>query len=200
MRQFLATSLYYLNDLIFIKFQMSFYIVIVIDYLTRVLSLILLPKPFQFLSEKSSAPLELYKFLRWSLVLVGVGIFIDQVIGTFLYNHFQEFVLFKFPRYPNNYVKVVDLVFGIFLVAVSEEILFRKYVTIWLKEKLSSSVSIVIISSFIFALIHWSSGFHSVINSFFWALLPTYYFLKQGNLAPCVLAHYVTDVFSFLNN
>ncbi len=95
----------------------------------------------------------------------------DQNITNYLSEHFR-WRYFHFPVYPNNGLKYLDLTVGLTMVAIAEE--------------------------FVYAGIHWGSGLTGVVNSIVWAIPITWYYLKYKDIRPCVIAHYMTDLFVFL--
>jgi len=107
--------------------------------------------------------------------------------------------LFVFPPYPSTSLKIIDLTFGLLLVALSEEFIFRICLIEWLESFSLGRISVTVISCFIFATIHWGHGSVNVVLVFVWALLPAYYYQKKKDIFPCVLAHYVTNFIIFLN-
>lgn len=95
------------------------------------------------------------------------------------------------------------------MVAIAEEFVFRlillPQIIIYLRSHLSSGKlsnlhSLIggIISIIFFSGIHWGNGLTGVVNSIVWAIPITWYYLKYKDIRPCVIAHYMTDLFIFL--
>jgi membrane protease YdiL (CAAX protease family) len=51
----------------------------------------------------------------------------------------------------------------------------------------------VILSSFLFAIAHWSAGIYSMIPSFFFGVVQAYYFVKVRSLFPAITAHFFNN-------
>ena len=102
-------------------------------------------------------------FLVVFLVVALVGTTIDQ-------NGYQ--IVAKLPGYSplggmpaisNPVWNWIDLTFGLFMVGIFEELVFRGYMHTFMSRYTRNSFAIVVISAVAFGLIHWSLGLHDVL-------------------------------------
>ena len=105
--------------------------------------------------------------------------------------------LFNFGQIENTYLYWLDLIPGLFLVALSEELVFRKLGFSWLQSAGKSALQIVLISASLFALIHWGSGPGRVLLAFVIGAIYMFSYLKIGRIWPLVLAHWFNDFLAF---
>jgi membrane protease YdiL (CAAX protease family) len=137
----------------------------------------------------------------WSLVtfliVVCVGTAIDQ-------NGYQ--LIAKLPGYPplggmpaitNAVWNWLDLTFGLLMVGICEELVFRGFLHTFISKYTENSSAIVAISSVAFGLIHWSLGLHVVlITSTIGAVFMIAY-LKTRSLPAIMLAHFAINFIDF---
>ena len=91
----------------------------------------------------------------------------------------------------------LDLTFGLMLVGIFEELVFRGYMHTFLKRYTRNPFAIVLISSAAFGLIHWSLGLHAlVITSIIGALFMIAY-LRTRALPAIMLAHFAINFIDF---
>ncbi len=89
-------------------------------------------------------------------------------------------------------VRTVDLTFGLLLVALSEELVFRRLlISVFQSHR---ALHVIALSAFIFALIHLTSGISDVINAFVIGILLGIAFWKTRRISICVVAHYLVDL------
>ena len=98
---------------------------------------------------------------------------------------------FRFPEIPNPFFEAFDLTFGLFLVAVSEELIFRKLAYGWLSKAGLSQARIVLWSAVFFSVTHWSGGFTPLLNTFIMGVLYMMAYIRLGRIWPLVLAHWL---------
>jgi uncharacterized protein len=109
---------------------------------------------------------------------------------------FPATVLGHYPH-PTGWLNVFDLVFGLALVAASEEIIFRRYLRNALHPYVGGGPFAVFATSLLFGAYHWWAGLGNVllatvIGSFFMLMLR-----RSGALWPVALAHYLVDLIAF---
>jgi membrane protease YdiL (CAAX protease family) len=136
-------------------------------------------------------------FLVVFLVVALVGTIIDQ-------NGYQ--IVAKLPGYSplggmpaitNPVWNWIDLTFGLFMVGIFEELIFRGYMYTFISRYTRSSFAIVVISAVAFGLIHWSLGLHDVlITSIIGAVFMITY-LRTRSLPAIVLAHFAVNFIDF---
>lgn len=89
----------------------------------------------------------------------------------------------------------LDMTLGLGLVAVSEEIVFRGLALSALKTFTRNPVVILLASSLVFALIHWSTGLGNILDSFAYGLLFMAVTLRTGSIVPATVIHYNLDFY-----
>ena len=87
----------------------------------------------------------------------------------------------------------IDLTVGLALVAVVEELVFRGVMLEVLRRYTTSTVLIVVVSSLLFGLIHWSGGLHAVVVTSIIGAVFMVGYLAGGSLLPVMLAHFVIN-------
>lgn len=191
---------FYLNDLLFRVFQADYPKFISVMYITEFFAIgvcmIGIIKNHLRNTDLGFNTMSLKPLILWSIVLSLLGVSIDRTIGTVLYPPMKQWMFFHFPSYPNEYWRWFDLTFGIFLTALSEEVVFRGALLTTLRQRFSK-LGAGFISITIFAGIHWGSGLNSMINAFVWAILPTFFVLRYRSIYPVLIAHFVTDFVAF---
>ena len=131
------------------------------------------------------------------LIVAIVGTVIDQ-------NGYQ--LMAKLPGYPplggmpsitSPVWNWIDLTFGLLMVGICEELVFRGFMHTFISRYTENSCAIVLISSVAFGLIHWSLGLHVVlVTSTIGAILMIAY-LRTRSLPPIMLAHFAINFIDF---
>ncbi len=171
-----------------------------IDYTTRLLVLgLCLIWPSSRAIVREYHPVQFrYDLTVLALVALPIVGFLFQKLITKPIDKLMEFtILFKFHRIQEPVLYWFDLSFGLLLVAISEEIVFRKIAYSWLKNSGKSPTQIVLISSCLFAIVHWSNGLGNVISAFFIGLFYMVFYLKLKRLWPLILAHWFSNFIAF---
>jgi uncharacterized protein len=196
----ILVSIYLFNDFVFINTS-TIFLYLAFDYLFRILSIIIIiylikTKKISFSYLKLNL-LSFKAFIFWSLYLVFIGLIIFFVLENILLKIIPDIHLFNYPKYDSTFSKIVDLTFGLIIVALSEELIFRGYCYSYLTEKKYSYVKIIVISSVIFGLIHWSIGITAIITTGLWGIFTIISVKKTDSIFPSLLAHYLLDLISF---
>ena len=105
--------------------------------------------------------------------------------------------LFQSPIILNRELLVFDLTIGMALVAISEELAFRKVAFSLLRERGFGDGSIVILSSMAFALVHLTSGVASLLHALLAGLVLGTVYHVTGRLSVCVMLHFLDDFFIY---
>jgi membrane protease YdiL (CAAX protease family) len=136
-------------------------------------------------------------FLVVFLVVALVGTIIDQN-GYHLVAKLPGYSpLGSMPPITNRVWNWIDLTFGLLMVGIFEELIFRGYMHTFLSRYTKSSFAIVVTSAFAFGLIHWSLGLHDVlITSTIGAVFMIAY-LKTRSLPAIMLAHFAVNFIDF---
>ena len=192
---------FFINKLIYARWP-SYQIFLVTDYTCHILGLGLVylllrnaatpfPIPFR-LAVPSSKEL--------SVALAGAAILIAaSVVGMTFFRHLDahSWRLTRFPAPTNLALQFFDVTAGVVLAAISEEIVFRFYFMNLFLLRGASMRMTIILSTLIFAAIHWSYGASTTIFAAFAGLLFSIGFIGTGNLAVPIIAHAVFDAVFF---
>jgi membrane protease YdiL (CAAX protease family) len=193
------SALFYLNDFVFIalRAQESIYFA---DYAFRICVLM---GWYFWLSAKSIGMEQQEGDWGWKAGLVCALVL--PILGRVSYYTIEvPFVdmtgingLFDFPSIENPVFYWFDLSFGLLLVALSEELVFRKIALKWLESCGYGFVKIVVLSATLFSLMHWGSGPGRLIYAFVSGVLYMAVYLKVRRLWPVVLAHWIQNFAAF---
>jgi len=147
----------------------------------------------EFGLKTQSTPLFLVVFL----IVALVGTVIDQ-------NGYQ--LIEKLPGYSplggmpaitSPVWNWVDLTFGLLMVGICEELVFRGFMHTFISRYTENSCAIVLISSVAFGLIHWSLGLHVVIVTSTISAIFMLAFVRTRSLPAIMLAHFTINFIDF---
>jgi membrane protease YdiL (CAAX protease family) len=94
-------------------------------------------------------------------------------------------------------LQIFDDVFGLALVAYSEEMVFRRCARHLFRMYLGDGYALVAVTSLLFGAYHWWTGIGNVIEAVIMGVLLMLLYKRLAALWPAVLAHYLTDVVDF---
>jgi len=192
------SAIFLLNDFLFLAAK-SYGTWLLIDYGSRLLALgivfALVRRKISLLSEFGWTGIPFRSGLWWMLFLTATGLLIDQVGWRYLEQLLPNTQMAAMPKIKNSFVNIFDLTFGVALVAVSEEVVFRGYCYSALRDRMSI-LPLVAVSAVLFGMIHWSQGVHAVASTALWGILPMVSMARTGSIIPAVVAHYITDLVS----
>ncbi|MEJ0068514.1 MAG: CPBP family intramembrane glutamic endopeptidase [Pseudomonadota bacterium] len=193
---------YYLNKLIYIA-DPDFWVFLATDYLNKFLTLTLL----YLVMRRASVGLPIPWRFGWptgrqalavaigTVALIALDVFSGDAV-TWLNDLSGR--LTRYPDAPNALAKYVDDVVGNLLAGFSEETIFRFYLINALLLRGRSRAASVILSTAIFAAIHWSYGLGAVAFAAAAGLLLAATFLATRSLTVPVLIHALYDAVYFV--
>jgi membrane protease YdiL (CAAX protease family) len=136
----------------------------------------------------------------WEIALWMVGISsaerLNQWLSYFINEAFPMTVLGVYPR-PSGWLYFIDLAFGLALVAISEEIVFRRCIRHVLQPYLGDGAVAVIAASLLFGCYHWWTGLGNVVSATIIGTLLMLMLKRSVALWPVALAHYLVDIIAF---
>jgi CAAX protease family protein len=136
----------------------------------------------------------------WQIPVWIVGICsaerLSQPVNHLVNEVFPMTVLGAYPR-PSGWLYFIDLVFGLALVAVSEEIIFRRCARHVLQSCLGDGVATIAATSLLFGCYHWWAGLGTVVTATIIGVLLMLMFKRSVALWPVALAHYCVDIIAF---
>lgn len=124
---------------------------------------------------------------------------IVQSISRAIDHAWPQLRAFAYPAYPSAAIRLADLTIGLALVAVSEELLFRKLARAMLAPVLGERLALILVSGVLFGALHWSSGAGSVIGAMLFGFVLMYLYLDFDDIALPIAAHYLVDLALFRN-
>ena len=194
-----AYAPFYLNDVFFLVID-RWWVATVVDYATRllVIAAILIPRPLRILAEPPKAPIGTCQ--RAWLLLSGVLL---TMICLTVAGHFWLPVSWRsgltgvYLPPDSQAFYMFDLLVGLWLVAVSEELLCRRIARNVLQQFLHERWKLVAVSALLFGLMHWGNGLNNVIVASLDGVLFMLLFMATGRLWPVVVVHYAINFLIF---
>ena len=133
----------------------------------------------------------------WSAGAVGVVLALYFHLKVPLDQVFPETMLFSFPGLEQRTLFWFDVTAGLALTAVSEEVIFRGLFRSVVERLGGGRAAVVVASSLVFALVHWSNGVGNLVFTFLAGAVLMALYLRTGSLAPPILAHHAVDAALF---
>ena len=192
---------FYLNDFsnIFVK---DWHLWLFIDYtsvkLFPLLAIVWLvrkkfaaPADFGFTAQRAGS------FIGVFTAMTFIGTVIDQNLLPFLKQILGDTAIGGMPDITSPMWNWIDLTFGLLLVGIFEELVFRGMIFTVLRRQTQSAAAIVAVSSIAFGLIHWSGGFHAIINAAVIGAVFMIFYLRTRSTPALMLAHFAIDFIAF---
>ncbi|WP_432734751.1 CPBP family intramembrane glutamic endopeptidase [Maridesulfovibrio sp. FT414] len=196
----LATLPFYLNDFsnIFIRHEPLW---LAIDYALK-----LIPLAFLFIlvknrtlsrTELGLVPLPAMQFALWTTGMTTLGLCLDEPGFALWSKILPPLRLGSIPISTDSPLYMLDMTFGLALVAVSEEIIFRGLAFSALRNKRMSTKWIFLVTGVVFGLIHWSQGPIAVMATAVTGSGLMLCMWRTGSVYPTIIAHYIINYLSF---
>jgi membrane protease YdiL (CAAX protease family) len=138
----------------------------------------------------------LWKVALWIAGIVVVDHYLGGWARRTINTALPASVLGIYPQ-PSGYLYSIDVVFGLALVAYSEEIVFRQCARRLFQTYLGDGYLLVFVTSLLFGAYHWWTGFGNIVEAIMVGVLLMLFFRRTGALWPVVLSHYLTDIVDF---
>jgi membrane protease YdiL (CAAX protease family) len=168
------------------------------DYAGRIAALVILAA---FPAARAIA----YRMEKRRITLVEAGVWIAGIVmldrlgqwpQRLINATFPATIIGKYPQ-PTGWLNTFDLVFGLALVAASEEIIFRRLLRNASQSYLGDGAFAVLVTALVFGAFHWWSGIGNVLLATTIGILFMVMYRRSGSLWPVVLAHYLIDLIAF---
>jgi hypothetical protein len=144
---------------------------------------------------------ERLRMALWKVVLWIVGLVVaDHYLGGWArrtINAALPATVLGFYPQTSGWLYLVDVVFGLALVAYSEEIIFRRCARHVLRTYVGNSHLLVFVTSLLFGAYHWWTGVGNIVEATMMGVLLMLFFLRSEALWPVVLGHYMADIVDF---
>ena len=139
------------------------------------------------------------RFATLTAAVASVVLFISLVLDPVLSRAFRGtvFATVPLPWIENPAVYSADLLFGLWLVALSEELAFRWYAIRRLEQLDYRPNAVLLLSAVLFAAFHTTRGVQVVAFSFLLGVLFGFLYQRIGQLWPVVVGHYMVDFIAF---
>lgn len=182
-----------------VKFSTEGQTVYIIDWIERV---ILIGLTWSYVRVALIPPRMPASAWDWPLALGGAYLLVkfeDLLVwlpAFFIDFTYPTFGLY-FPSLDPGGFWLIDLTVGLALVAISEEVIFRKlFAVAWQANRLRPW-SLYVVSSLAFAAIHLPRGGENTAEAFLWGLFLMYVYRRSGSLLLPVVVHYLSNVWMF---
>jgi membrane protease YdiL (CAAX protease family) len=139
--------------------------------------------------------MSLWEVTLWILA-ISFAERITQQVSRFINVAFPMTVFGVYPR-PSGWLYLIDLGLGLALVAVSEEIIFRRCARHVLQPYLGDGNVALIATSLAFGCYHWWAGLGNVFAATMIGILLMLMLKRSAALWPVALAHYLVDLVAF---
>ena len=100
---------------------------------------------------------------------------------------------FSYPSLDVFGLHWLDMTFGLLLVAVSEELIFRRHVYAYFSSLFSSSFLGNLTQAILFGFIHWGYGLANIISATVFGLMAGMFYDKKKYLLPVIILHYFVN-------
>ena len=182
-----------------IKFTAADTDVYLIDYAQRALIIVL---GWAALTDSFRRPLPPITDRVWLWALGGAAaiVAVDTWTGGQDLRAAFDTALFpevSFPPLENEVWQAVDLTFGLVLVAVSEELVFRRLWADWWNARGGGVTGLYVGSSLVFGLLHLPQGLADTAIAIVWGVLLMALYRQSRSLALVILVHFVVDLWYF---
>lgn len=142
--------------------------------------------------------LPILMFIYYGLGLSVIGTMMDQYGYDFFSLVLPSRSIGGIPAAPEgSALGWFDLHFGLFLVAVVEEMVFRGLAWTALRRAGLNAAWAVLASSVVFGLIHWSLGLAAVVSTGLIGAVFTVCVWRTGSILPLILAHFAVNYIYF---
>lgn len=119
------------------------------------------------------------------LLFVPIGYAVDDAVGN---------TRIDVRPMPEGGLLGLDLTVGLALVAVHEEILFRRVARQVLSPFAGDGLVMIALSALIFGVIHWPHGVGDMTSAALFGAAAMLLYKRMGSLMPLIIAHYLVDV------
>jgi uncharacterized protein len=137
------------------------------------------------------------RFAGATVIVVLLAMVLEYSVRQPLLSLMPGTALFKYPDIDLGAVYWLDVTFGLALVAISEEFAFRVVAARVIRQYTDSQVWLIVVSSVVFGLIHWSNGVPNIIDSALVGVVLMLFYLRSGSVIGPIAAHYLIDLWYF---
>jgi membrane protease YdiL (CAAX protease family) len=195
-----AVALFFANDVAFLAARTTTQVYLA-DYAFKLATLALIAavpalRAAAFAPERS--PLQIGVVLV-VLGVAAVGYIVARTVEPAIGGLLPATRLFRFPSIADPALRWFDLSIGIALTAIVEELVFRKLFLSLLVPHWRLG-SVLIVSSTLFGLIHWSGGIGLVVSAGLTGAVFALAAIRMKSFVAVMAAHYLVDLALFAQN
>jgi membrane protease YdiL (CAAX protease family) len=129
------------------------------------------------------------------LLVTGIAVGLAFLAGWMMWRVLPDLSLGQYPK-TRGLLYVIDLTAGIALVAVHEELVFRRLARLAFS-RLGDGLAMIVTTSLVFALYHWWTGPWNVLMVALVGVLLMTLYRAVGALWPAIVVHYCADLYAF---
>jgi membrane protease YdiL (CAAX protease family) len=165
-----------------------------IDYASRLVALALLavdPVLRRVVYCRQPRQIHFLELAGWSAAFIVLHL-VRVELSPVLYQHLPSIRLGSYPR-PTGLLYLFDMTFGVALVAVHEELFFRRAMRATLGG-LGDGRAMVVVSAVPFGLHHWWTGIPNILGNVVFGILAMLLYRRSGAIWPLIVIHYLDDL------
>jgi CAAX protease family protein len=140
--------------------------------------------------------IDVVEAIAWAIGLAGLYTIIDPALRGFIDAAVPGTTMGSYPA-SRGWLHAIDITFGLALVAVQEEIYFRRCARAVVRNWLGDGSRMIIATSLLFAAYHWWTGVGNMATAGLFGIGAMWLYRRAGALWPVVLAHYLADLIAF---
>lgn len=199
--QFIVLALipFYANDLVFLTTGTKWHW-LVADYGSKLLVVLLLFLPAANRELVLARETRATTIAGTTLCAAGALALLlasNHYVSGWLNFYFPSTILFSYPPIEPAGLYWFDMIFGLGLTAVTEELVYRKLLWKWIRPRLSGATVAFIVPAILFALAHWSHGVGTVVSAFIAGLVLMALYRRTRSISLAIAVHYVANFIVF---
>jgi uncharacterized protein len=172
---------------------------VISDYVGRLGALallIVLPSARSTAFQREQRKISWWECSLWIILLLFVDVVILRRLELSVTAWFPGTAFGGYPS-SRGWLHFTDVVFGLALVAYSEEIIFRRCARHIFKVYLGDGSAMIAATALLFGAYHWWSGIGNIVGATLLGVLLMLFYRRSGALWPVILAHYLVDIRHF---
>jgi hypothetical protein len=136
-------------------------------------------------------------FAFWAVLMSVLGIAMDKLLYQSLTELMPWWKLGSYPIDETHWFYAVDLVLGLVMVAVSEEIVSRGLAASTFGPRIRSRAMFYLLTSLLFGLAHWSHGPGPILATAVIGAAFMFCLRRTGSIWPVIVAHFAVNFWYF---
>ncbi|MBL8672917.1 MAG: CPBP family intramembrane metalloprotease [Alphaproteobacteria bacterium] len=194
-------AMFYLNDLPMLAVRGTYW-VYVIDYVTRaavIIAIVVVPHLRAASSDWGRLRVRWYEAAILTAIPVVAYTPLLEHLAIPLNNALKFPYAFGWLKIDQPFLRLVDLSFGLILVAISEELVCRQLARTYLLPLLKTEWATALVAAVVFGLMHWGTGIGIVVVATIMGLVFWWTWRESGSLVVPIIGHYFANLFFFMS-